>query len=266
MKNILENIAQQKRVEVDAQKQLLSMDAIDSLAQLAPRATLSLRDAIKAAPWGIIAEHKRRSPSKGEIQQTIDAGDIVRRYRDAGAAASSVLTDTPYFGGSLIDLAVARNAVGETYPLLRKDFTVDRYQIAQARLAGADAILLIAAILSPEEVKDFTRYAHSLEMQVLLEMHSPEEIGHYFPEIDVVGVNNRDLRRFVTDLDISRQLASLLPAEAVKISESGIRGANEMRELAALGYDGFLIGETFMASPNPPEALKSLLNELNTKQ
>lgn len=218
----------------------------------------SMKTALLQSPTGIIAEFKRRSPSKGEIHPKAMVCDIVPGYEQAGAAACSVLTDTPYFGGALADLAVASSLV--TMPLLRKDFTISEYQIAQARIYGASAILLIAAVLTADEMQRFTDYAHSLGLEVLVEVHNAAELDKLPDGADMVGVNNRDLTTFRTDPALSLHIASILPDKVVKVAESGLTSMDEVRRLRDAGYRGFLIGETFMRHDNPADALKRFID------
>ena len=213
--------------------------------------------ALLDSPTGIIAEFKRRSPSKGEIHPLALPAEIIPAYQDAGASACSVLTDTVYFGGSLNDLAVARSVAN--IPLLRKDFIVSTYQIDEARVYGADAILLIASALTRDEVEFFTRHAHDCGLEVLFEIHNEKEIEKFCPEIDMVGVNNRDLTTFVTDPDLSLRIVKQLPDNVVKVAESGLTSIDEVEQLHQVGYNGFLIGETFMKHDYPGDALSKFI-------
>mgnify|MGYP000804372017 CR=1 FL=1 len=185
---------------------------------------------------------------------------VIPAYTEAGASACSILTDTPYFGGALTDLAMARSITN--IPLLRKDFIVSRYQIREATLYGADAILLIASALDRNEIEQFTNYAHSLNLEVLLELHSLDEMNKFYPEVDMVGVNNRDLTTFHTDPALSLSIANELPDNIVKIAESGLTSMREVNRLRDAGYRGFLIGETFMRHHDPGLALHNFLNLL----
>ena len=260
MNNILQQIVDNKRREIEA----LNARGGDIFTELNPRLFLNSRPsmsrAIKESATGIIAEFKRRSPSKGEIHPLALVNDIVPEYASAGAAACSVLTDTVYFGGSLSDLALASEAT--RLPLLRKDFVIDQRQIYEAKIFGASAVLLIAAILSFDEIVRFTSLAHRLGLEVLLELHSVDELDRFSPEVDMVGVNNRDLTSFHTDTATSLDMVSLLPSDIVKIAESGISSPEEIRRLRDAGYDGFLIGERFMSHRSPGEALKQFINEI----
>jgi indole-3-glycerol phosphate synthase len=208
---------------------------------------------------GIIAEIKRRSPSKGVFKHALSVEQLSIGYMQAGASALSVLTDTAYFGGTNDDIVTARTF--NFCPILRKDFTVDEYQVIEAKSLGADAVLLIAAVLSPSEVKHLATLARSLGMESILEVHSESEIDtHTCPEVQMVGVNNRDLKTFTVDVETSVRLASQIPETFTKISESGISDADVIRRLRQEGYRGFLIGEAFMASSDPQAACKKLVN------
>lgn len=253
MSNILDKIIANKRREVAAADAILGPE----VEIVTDRTPLSLRQALLDSPTGIIAEFKRRSPSKGEIHPLALVNDVVPAYQDAGAAACSVLTDTVYFGGALTDLMLARSC--SSLPLLRKDFIVSRRQIAEARACGADAVLLIAAALDADEILDFTRYAHSLGLEVLFEIHNARELEKYCPEVDMVGVNNRDLTTFHTDPLLSERVARELPADVVKVAESGLTSMTEVEQLRASGFSGFLIGETFMHHDHPGEALREFI-------
>lgn len=254
MSDILDKIISNKRREVEAVVRLFGEDVETVIG----RETISLRQALLNSPTGIIAEFKRRSPSRGEIHPLALVSEVVPSYEGAGAAACSILTDTVYFGGALTDLAHARSV--STLPLLRKDFIISRRQIAEARAYGADAILLIAAALTAGEVEEFTRYAHSLDLEVLFEIHNVRELEKYSPEVDMVGVNNRDLTTFVTDPMLSEKVARELPADVVKVAESGLSSISEVERLRESGFSGFLIGETFMRHDNPGAALRGFLD------
>ncbi|MCC8034512.1 MAG: indole-3-glycerol phosphate synthase TrpC [Rikenellaceae bacterium] len=258
--DILEKILDTKREEVARAKARKPFESIREEARAVARPTVSFARSIRETRGGIIAEFKRRSPSKGDINRGARLEEVVAGYERAGAAAISVLTDRDYFAGSLDDLGQTRELVG--LPLLRKDFIVDPYQICQARIYGADAILLIASALTPHEVSTLARFAHGLSLEVLLEIHGEHELGHICGEIDVVGVNNRNLSTFVTDTAVSRHLADHLPADRLKISESGISEPAAVRELAAGGYRGFLMGDNFMKQGDPAQALKRFLEAL----
>ena len=223
----------------------------------------SLRQALAASPSGIIAEFKRKSPSKGWIHADAVPEQVVPAYAAAGAAALSVLTDESYFGGSLDFIRRVRPLVD--IPILRKDFIIDPFQLAEAKLAGADAVLLIAACLSRTDCAALLAEAHRLGLEVLLEIHSPEELDYITPDVDVVGVNNRHLGTFVTDVQTSFDLAPLLAQRADRplfVSESGISDPATVRALREAGFRGFLMGENFMKQPDPGAALGAFIQAL----
>ncbi|MCM1450070.1 MAG: indole-3-glycerol phosphate synthase TrpC [Clostridiales bacterium] len=254
--NILQLIAASKHREVEAMKRVMGLDMLKSMAEDCRRTPLSMAGALRQHEVAVIAEHKRRSPSRGEISAMSDIGSVARDYAAHGAAAMSVLTDTPFFGGSLEDLAVAREAV-PGLPLLRKEFIVDAYQVYQARVYGADAILLIAAMISPESLAAMNNLAHSLGMETLVEIHDIGELQSLPCDADMVGVNNRDLTSFKTDIANSSRLVSSLPDNAVKVAESGIRQPVDVERLLLEGFDAFLIGEALMAAGDRVKALKT---------
>lgn len=221
----------------------------------------SLRQALLDSPTGIIAEFKRRSPSKGWIKEEGRPEEIPLSYQQNGAAAVSILTDKQYFGGHDRFITEARRA-GVTIPILYKNFVVDEMQVYEACLCGASAILLIAACLSKERCAALMQLAHELGMEVLLEMHSEEELAYADLQPDVCGINNRHLGSFVTEIETSFRLAALLPKEAVKVSESGISNPQSISQLRQVGFRGFLIGETFMREPQPGSALKRFIEQI----
>ena len=213
------------------------------------------------SPFGIIAEHKRLSPSKTIINHSLSVEEVVKGYENAGASSISILTDNHYFGGSLDDLILARAAVKT--PLLRKEFIIDDYQILEAKANGADAILLIAAVLSKEEIKQLSEFAQSLALEVLLEVHNLEELEKsIMPSLTIIGVNNRNLKTFELNLQTSIDLVKYIPNDFVKISESGISHTDDIKLLKSHGFQGFLIGENFMKTNNPGESLLEFINEL----
>lgn len=260
MHNILSHIAAYKVQEVAERKELYPTALLErSVSFQAP--ALSLKHYLKRADKsGIIAEIKRRSPSLGPINQYLSVEQVSIGYMQGGASALSVLTDTPSFGGSLEDLKQARKF--NLCPILRKEFILDEYQIIESRSIGADAVLLIAAMLTPNQVKQLAKLAHELGMEVLLEVHNQQELDHWTPEIGLVGVNNRDLTNFKVDVKTSHELVQHLPKEAVWVSESGLKDALTLAELKKLGYSGFLIGESFLKTPNPAEACAKLGRQL----
>lgn len=221
-----------------------------------------MSESIRKNPGGIIAEFKRRSPSKGDIAPMADVARIVPQYVEAGAAACSILTDTRFFGGSNADLAVAQTLAHET-PLLRKDFIVSSVQIEEARALGASAILLIAAILSAKELSEFNDRAHKYRMEALVEIHDLKELDKLSFTPDMLGVNNRNLSSFHTDVAHSFELVKSLPKDTLLVAESGIKTPDDLKRLRDAGFSGFLIGEAFMSSPNPGEILKQFINTLS---
>ena len=221
----------------------------------------SLREALLQSETGIIAEFKRRSPSKGWIKEEGRADQIPLSYQQNGAAALSILTDEHYFGGSDDFIRTARQS-GVTLPILYKNFVIDEAQLYAAALCGASAVLLIAACLSKSECKRLLDKAHALGLEVLLEMHSEPELEYAELEPDLCGINNRNLGSFVTDVDNSFRLAELLPKDAVKVSESGISNPDTVRALRQAGFRGFLIGENFMKAADPGLALNEFISKL----
>ena len=254
MGNYLERIVARKREEVAEAKRRTSLADLTLMAADAP-APLPFAQSIRSRN-GIIAEFKRMSPSKGLIHGDIAPRSVVKGYEAAGVSAISCLTDHDFFGGSLADL---REAVGEvSIPVLRKEFIIDHYQVVEARAYGASAILLIAAILSREELRDLAAAAKGLGMEVLLELHDEDELGYVCDGVTVAGINNRNLRTFEVDLNHSIRVSHLLPDSLPRISESGIRSVDDMLRLRQEGFDGFLIGESFMRQSDPGAACREL--------
>lgn len=271
MKDILSEIIAHKRIEIALQKQAVSMTQLQEQAEAiiregAPRH--SMKQALAASSTGIISEFKRRSPSKGWIKEAARAEEIPAAYEAAGAAALSILTDEKFFGGTLHDIRTARPLVN--IPILRKDFIIDEYQLLQAAVVGADAVLLIAACLSPEQCNTLATRAHELGLEVLLEIHTPSELSYINKEVDMVGVNNRNLGSFATDVENSFRIADQLreatdgATSPLLVSESGISHPETIRRLRAVGFRGFLIGETFMKTEHPGEALKTFVQEADS--
>lgn len=258
MTDILQQIVANKRREVAAKSALGLYREVEEGVTRAARAPLSMSRRLAESPTGIIAEFKRRSPSKGELHPMAMAGTVVSGYERAGAAACSVLTDTAYFGGSLDDLAAARES--SSLPLLRKEFVVDERQILEARCYGADAVLLIASVLTAKEVERFAQTAHSVGLEVLLELHGAGELDKVAEGVDMVGVNNRNLATFMVDIEESLSMAAMLPADIVKVAESGLTSMEQVSELRAAGYQGFLMGERFMRYADPASALNDFIN------
>jgi len=258
--NILDKITADKRIEVNLRKNLIPTKQLEQ-SILFEREIISLATNLRTSKSGIIAEHKRRSPSKSVINQSLSVQDVAKGYEDAGVCGMSVLTDGKYFGGSLDDLLTARASC--SLPLLRKEFIIDEYQILEAKAYGADVILLIAAILSREEIKQFSELAKSLNLDVLLEVHNEEELyKSIMPSLDMLGVNNRNLKTFGVSLETSKALSKIIPNDFVKISESGISSVKAIKELQPFGYQGFLIGENFMRTDNPGVSATEFINKL----
>lgn len=260
--DILQEIVAHKRIEVERFKQQLSEQEIHRRVEaILDFSVPSMSKALTASESGIIAEFKRRSPSKGWIKEEGKAEEIPLSYQEHGAAALSILTDEQYFGGKDDYIRIARYA-GVHIPILYKNFIIDEYQLFQARLCGASAVLLIAADLSKEECRSLLSTAHGLGLEVLLEMHSEEELEYAEMEPDMCGINNRNLGTFITDVQNSFRLAELLPKDSVKVSESGISNPDTVKALRLAGFRGFLIGETFMKTSDPGKALKDFISKL----
>ena len=259
--NILEQIIEVKKQEVAASSKIVSLAELEKTQAFARQARSVVSIYNSKRTTGIIAEYKKASPSKGVINDRTPVEAVVQAYARYGVAAISVLTDQQFFKGSLNDLKRARMAVPGT-PLLRKDFIIEEYQVAEAKVAGADLVLLIAACLSPGRVQELARYAKSAGLEVLLEIHNEQELVHLCDEVDLVGVNNRDLKTFQVDIEHSIRLASLIPAGKICIAESGIHSVETVQHLSSSGFDGFLIGEHFMKQEDPGTAFKTFIEEL----
>lgn len=260
---ILDDIIAQKRLEVARRQTETPASVLEQMPDFR-RPPLSAREAVQGfRSTGIIAEFKRRSPSKGLINGTADVAATTQGYVGAGAAVLSVLTDEPFFGGTPADLLAARAANPGT-PILRKDFVIDPYQLLEAKAWGADLVLLIAACLSPDEVRDLSEQAHNLGLEVLLEVHDEAELDRSLVHtVDLVGVNNRDLHTFTTSIETSLRLVGRIPDTFAKITESGLSDAATVKTLFQAGYDGFLIGEAFMKTTDPAAALRTFVGEFN---
>lgn len=272
MKDILSEIIEQKRMEVARLKQetspeQLRQQALEALRLRSDVPRRSMKQALAASASGIIAEFKRRSPSKGWIHRDARPEAIAPAYEAAGASALSILTDEPFFGGSLQDLQTARARVN--LPILRKDFVIDEYQLMQACVAGADAVLLIAACLTPDACAALTTQAHAWGLEVLLEVHAPQELAYVTGEADMVGINNRNLGSFVTDVENSFRMAGQLRNRTEQVghagnapllvSESGLSQPETVRSLRAAGFRGFLMGENFMKTGQPGDTLRAFI-------
>ena len=245
MKDILEEIIACKQKEIENLRQIVKEDILCDNC-LAQRPRRSMRKALVSVPYGIIAEFKRKSPSKGWIKKEGRSDIIPPDYEKNGASALSILTDTPF----------------TKRPILRKDFIIDEYQLYQTRIIGADAVLLIAAALTPKKCRALAAKAHELELEVLLEIHREEELDYINENIDMIGINNRNLGSFHTDVENSFRLIGKLPREMVKVSESGISDPEKIKALHDVGFDGFLIGETFMKTENPGDTLQQFIRKL----
>ena len=258
--DILEKIIADKRREVELKKSIIPVSQLENSVLFNSR-TQSLSKLLQNSSSGIIAEHKRKSPSKQTINSSFTVEEVVKGYQNAGVCGISVLTDMKYFGGSLDDLLLARASV--TIPLLRKEFIIDEYQLIEAKAHGADVILLIAAVLTRQEIKYLSEFAQSLGLEVLLEVHNEEELQKaIMPSLNMIGVNNRNLKTFEVSLTYSKELANIIPNEFVKISESGISNIEDVKELQQFGYQGFLIGENFMKTDNAGLAASEFIKQL----
>nr|WP_320023280.1 indole-3-glycerol phosphate synthase TrpC [uncultured Draconibacterium sp.] len=259
--NILDKIIATKKEEVAAQKKVVSIEQLEKYPGFARKCNSLKKNLQKDGASGIIAEFKQKSPSKGEINFSAKVEEVTKAYNAAGASCLSILTDFEYFGGTLANLTKAREA-NPDIPILRKDFMIDTYQIVEAKVFGADVILLIAACLSKEKALELAKKAKELGLDVLMEIHNAEELEIVNDYVDVVGVNNRNLKTFEVSVETSVELSKLIPSKFVKISESGLAGAAEIKYLKANGFKGFLIGETFMKTDDPGAACKKLIEEL----
>ncbi|MCM1313218.1 MAG: indole-3-glycerol phosphate synthase TrpC [Bacteroides sp.] len=264
MKDILEEIIAWKRIEVDMQKKSVASGTlykeVEDIIANGSLPIYSMAGSLQQSASGIIAEFKRKSPSKGWIKEAGKANIIPTAYAKNGAAALSILTDEKFFGGNMDFIRTARPEV--KVPILRKDFIIDEYQLFQARAIGADAVLLIAAGLKKADCKMLARTAHELGLETLLEIHTESELDYVGENIDMVGVNNRHLGTFHTDVDTSYKLAEHLPSDYILVSESGISNPATVVELRKAGFKGFLIGETFMRENDPAEALRTFINQI----
>ncbi|MCW5520735.1 indole-3-glycerol phosphate synthase TrpC [Aureitalea sp. L0-47] len=257
---ILDKIIAYKRKEVEARKKAFPISILKQ-SELFKRSAFSMSEALRNSKNGIIAEHKRRSPSKSVINEKVSLPEVASGYEKAGVAAMSVLTDTSFFGGSLDDLLVARDFVST--PLLRKEFIIDTYQLYEAKAYGADAVLLIAAALNNSELSEFAKVATDLGLEVLLEVHNEEELERSnIDKVSMIGVNNRNLKTFEVSTENSKRLSGLIPKRFVKVSESGISSIEAISELRNYGYQGFLVGEHFMRHNDPGKAAKQFIQHL----
>jgi len=259
--NTLEKITQVKHQEVTEAKALYPIKLLERSLYYEAKPVSLKKYLLREDKSGIIAEIKKQSPSLGVINKYVDVEKTSIGYMQAGASALSVLTDKIFFGGSVDDLKTARKY--NYCPILRKDFMVDEYQIIESKSLGADVILLIAAILTKNEIISFTDLAHSLGMEVILEIHGPDELDKVYDQVDVVGVNNRNLKTMKIDIQQSINMSELLPKHILKISESGIEKPETIHLLKSYGYQGFLIGSYFMKQSQPHIACKNFIKEIN---
>ncbi len=262
MSTILDEIIASKKKEIEKYKPLSSIGRFEKEGFFWDLSRRSLKEQLLLpGSTGIIAEFKRKSPSKGWFQPAeLEVENVVNAYNDFGAAGISVLTDEPYFGGTLDDLIQARVSVN--IPLLRKEFIIDEWQIAESKAFGADVILLIAACLSPQRVKELAEYARSLELEVILELHDETELEHICDATTLIGINNRNLKTFEVDIERSLKMAEKIPAGKVKIAESGISNIQNIQLFKQHGFKGFLIGENFMKEPHPGKAFIEFIEQL----
>ena len=259
--SILEEIIAYKSLELKKQREFVPIKDLEK-SHYFHRKTISMKAALQREDKvGIIAEIKRSSPSQGVINHRVDVEKLTKDYLHSGASALSVLTDYKYFGGTIDDLKIARK--NSQSPILRKEFIIDEYQLIQSKSIGADCILLIASAISEKRCKQLARFAKKIGLEIVLEVHSKKEIeSHLSEEVDIVGVNNRNLHNFTTSIQQSIELATYIPDEYVKISESGIRNASSIIELTRHGFEGFLIGTHFMNHAQPELACEALVHEV----
>lgn len=259
--NILDKIIETKKIEVEKRKEECPIAELEN-SMFFNKPTLSLKKFLEdPSKTGIIAEFKRQSPSKGVINGKVLVQDVTKGYENAGASACSILTDRDYFGGDNKDVVTARTNL--TIPILRKEFIIDEYQIVEAKSIGADVILLIAAVLEPARLRKLAEFAKFLGLEVLMEVHNEKELLDNCCEVDVIGVNNRNLKDFSVSIETSIKLAELIPGRYFKISESGIYDAETILKLKEHGYQGFLIGENFMRNEDPGKEMKKFVASIH---
>lgn len=257
---ILDDIIAFKRTEVHKLKNQVPFRKLEE-SDYFEREVITLTSYLaKASKTAVIAEFKRKSPSKGIINELARPEEVAKGYATGGASGISVLTDQKFFGGSGEDFIRARQAV--SIPILRKDFTIDEYQVVESKAIGADVILLIAACLSSQQLKNLARTAKSFGLQVIMEVHESSELSHINEYVDIIGVNNRDLKTFQVDINTSVEIIKQIPSEFMTISESGIDSTENIKKLRESGYDGFLIGEYFMKEKDPVKAFIEFVREL----
>ena len=257
---ILEKIIETKKIELEIVKKTISIEDLKKLPNFQKK-SISLVNRLKNSSHGIIAEHKRRSPSKSIINESIDINQIIHGYNRADVCGISVLTDKEYFGGSLNDLRNARKLTN--IPILRKEFIIDKYQLIEAKAYGADVILLIAACLNKHQIINLSAFAKEIGLEVLIEVHNENELEKCLLDtIDIIGVNNRNLKTFEVDINTSIKLSNIIPEKYLKISESGISNYDEIRKLRNYGFKGFLIGELFMKNNDPGKEVLDLIEKI----
>ncbi len=257
--NILDQIIAHKRIEVGIRKKLFSVSSLE-VSTFYNQKRPSFRDAVAEAGPSIIGEFKRKSPSKGIINSQVEIDEVAKGYQEAGVKAMSILTDLEFFGGDELDLQ--KVASYATIPLLRKDFIVDEYQIIESKSFGASAILLIAAVLTKKEIHKFTQLADTLGLDILCEIHDPSELDKLDRRNTILGINNRNLKTFSVDIGHSQELIRQLPADSLKVAESGLSSYEEVKLLFETGFDAFLIGENFMRTPDPGHAAGKFIKGL----
>lgn len=260
MKNILDQIIERKKQEVADSKSAVSLQQLKE-SEFFGRETFSLEESLKSKS-GIIAEFKRKSPSKGIINDKADVLKVVKSYETSGASGISILTDSEFFDGNFADVLKVRKEIN--IPILRKDFMIEEYQFYEAKSIGADVVLLIAACLSVNQVQEFTELSHQLGLEVLLEIHTEDELIHFNKNIDLVGINNRNLKDFKVDLQHSVNLKNLLPVGTLSVAESGIYSVEDFEFLKEKGFDGFLMGEYFMKNENPGKTFEEFITEISS--
>ncbi|MGD1318436.1 indole-3-glycerol phosphate synthase TrpC [Chryseobacterium sp. 2R14A] len=256
--NILDKIIARKKKEISDSKTIVSLQQLKD-SEFFGRKTYSLKESLTSKS-GIIAEFKRQSPSKGIINDNVSPLEVVSTYEQFGASGISILTDKDFFGGNFDDILNVRNHIN--IPILRKDFMIDEYQFYEAKSIGADVILLIAACLSLQQVQEFTQLSHELGLEVLLEIHTEEELQHFNSDINLVGINNRNLKDFKVDLQHSVNLKNQLPKDILSVAESGIYNIEDFNYLKEKGFDGFLMGEYFMKNENPAQKFKEFISSV----
>jgi indole-3-glycerol phosphate synthase len=258
--NILEKIVSERRKTVEQLKQIVPVQAWEMMP-LFDKECLSLKEnLLDESLTGIIAEFKRASPSKGIINDKVDVFEVITDYELHGAAGISILTEPLFFMGNNDDILLLAESLNT--PVLRKDFIVDEYQVFESKAIGADVILLIAACLTPKQVKQYATLARHLGMEVLLELHDEGELGHICDETEIVGINNRNLKTFKVDIERSLKMAEKIPAGKIKVAESGISSVGDIRLFRENGFNGFLIGENFMKVTDPGKAFRDFVNKL----